>query len=218
MIGRLRYFIPKKIAEFRSPYNAYIRINEEIGGRKLLVNGSPQSGPYIEQLWSGAFRSFHIGTQKDIHDVLVLGIAGGTVVHMVHRLFPDSRITGVDIDPVMITIGKRYFSLDDPSYLTLIEADAHAFVGQEVRKHHTYDFVIVDMSFGRVIPEFLMQEQFLRSLKRLIRAGGCSVINFLRELEYEEKSAVLQTTLCRIFPIVRDYGIYRNRFFFVSIV
>jgi spermidine synthase len=218
MISRLRFFIPKKIAEFHSPYNAYIRINEEIGGRKLLVNGSPQSGPYIEKLWSGAFGAFHIQQKKNVQTMLVLGIAGGTVIQMMHHMNPYAHITGVDIDPMMVTIGKKYFGLDTIPHLQLVCSDAQLFVKQEIKKQHTYDCVIVDMSFGRVIPEFLLDETFLTSVKRIINVRGFSVINFLRELEYEKKSVLLQKKLQDIFPVVRDYGIYRNRFFFVSIV
>lgn len=212
----LSYIIPQKIAEFATPFNTYIRINDEGDKRKLLVNGSPQSGKYIDVLWHAAFCAFTIASQKNVKNVLVLGVAGGTVIHKVHALFPHASIIGVEIDPVMIDIGKKYFDLETISSLHLVHADAKIFVSKEVTKKHRYDLVIVDMSFGRIIPEFLSTPQFIKKLQALMSKNGCVVINYLRELEYQKKSDAFMKTVQEYFPVVRDHVIYRNRFFFCS--
>lgn len=214
----LSYLIPQKIAEYTSSYNKYIRINLESGKMKLLVNGSPQSGAYIETLWNAALNAFGIPKRKHVQKVLVLGIAGGTVVHKLHALFPDAAITGVEIDPLMIEIGRKYFSLHAVRKLTMVCNDAKTFVAGEARKNHTYDLVIVDMSFGRTIPSFVSEDAFIKTLKKLMSKKGCVVINYLRELEYRELSDSLMRQLQKHFFLVRDHLIYRNRFFFCSIV
>lgn len=215
----LSYIIPQKIAEFRTPYNAYIRINDEGGGkRKLLVNGSPQSGTYIDVLWDTALGSFGIAGLTPMRKILVLGTAGGTVIHKVHGFFPHVPITGVEIDEIMIEIGKKYFSLGDMHELKFIHADAKEFVHSEVKKKHVYDFIIVDMSFGRVIPEFLTTQKFIDELHVLAGSGGHVVINYLRELEYEKLSEHFMGKLKKRFFSVHDHSVYRNRFFFCSIV
>ena len=194
------YVIPQILGRFSSTYNSDIRVVEESGKPKLLVNGSRQSGRYIEWLWRKAFSSFPIGQYTSI---LVLGVGGGTVIHMLSKLFPDVHITGVDIDAKMIEIGKKYFGLSQIRNLKLIAADAKSF------KTTQYDFVIVDLFIGRHIPDFVSSEFFLKRLK-----GKTVVINYLRELEYLEKSKKLEKQLKNVFGEVRDYQIERNRFFF----
>ncbi len=214
----LSYLIPQKIAEYRTPFNAYIRINSESDKMKLLVNGSPQSGPYIDTLWKAAIGAFGISFRKDVKTILILGTAGGTVIWKLHTLFPKALVTGVEIDHVMIDIGKKYFSLASIQQLKLIEADAQIFVQSEVKKKHTYDLVIVDMSFGRVIPDFVTTPVFIHKIKQLLRPTGATVINYLRELEYQSLSDVFKNRLQKEFLTVKEHGIYRNRFFFGSIV
>ena len=215
----LSYFIPRKIAEFRTSYNAYIRINDEGGGKKkLLVNGSPQSGSYIDVLWDAALGAFGIADLDGVKKILVLGTAGGTVIHKVHNFFPHASITGVEIDETMIEIGKKYFSLDAISRLTFVHSDAKIFVHQQSKKHISYDLVIADMSFGRVIPQFLTTPSFVDELYALGKPNGHVVINYLRELEYKKKSDIYMRVLEKRFFSVRDHLIHRNRFFFCSIV
>ena len=215
----LSYIIPQKIAEFRTPYNAYIRINDEGGAKKkLLVNGSPQSGSYIDVLWDAALGAFGIADLGCVKKILVLGTAGGTVIHKVHGFFPQASIIGVEIDKMMIEIGKKYFGLDKIRELNLIHADAKIFVHQQVQKQKTYDLVIADMSFGRVIPQFLTTPSFVNELYVLSKPKGHVVINYLRELEYKNKSDRYMRVLEKRFFSVRDHVIQRNRFFFCSIV
>ncbi len=215
----LSYIIPQKIAEFRTPLNAYIRINDEGGKRrKLLVNGSPQSGSYIDVLWDAAIGSFGIDRLTGIRKILVLGTAGGTVIHKVHALFPRARITGVEIDPVMIDIGKKFFDLDTITELRLVHADAKDFVAHASKHGYVYDLIITDISFGRVIPEFLTTRRFIHTIRSLVSAQGGVIVNYLRELEYAQKSDMFMSMLQNNFPVVKDHVIYRNRFFFCSIV
>ena len=212
------YLIPQKVAEYTTPFNTYIRINVESGKMKLLVNGSPQSGSYIDVLWDAALGAFGITLQNNIKTVLVLGTAGGTVIHKIHALFPYASITGVEIDKVMIDIGNQYFNLGKIKKLKLVKSDAKVFVRQSVKQRVKYDLVIVDMSFGRVIPSFVTSKPFIHEFKQLLTPSGCVVINYLREREYQSLSDSFKNRLEKEFFHVHEHCIYRNRFFFGSIV
>ena len=52
---------------------------------------------------------------------------------MFHTLYPHAQITGVDIDAVMLSLGKKYFGLSDIPQLSLIVADAKDFVQRSKR-------------------------------------------------------------------------------------
>lgn len=207
------YIYPQTIARFTSPYNKDIRVVEEHGKNKILVNGSPQSGPYIEMLWRQALGSFKIHKTMRPSSILILGIAGGTVIHLLHSWYSKAAITAVDIDKTMISIGKKYFGLSTIKNLTIRNADAEKFVSLH---HKQYDIIIVDMSFGRIIPQFITSKKFLSDIKELVSENGVIVINFLREKEYRGKSEDLKWMLKDLFDSVAEKAIFLNRFFVVK--
>ncbi len=209
------YIYPQTIARFASLYNKDIRVVEEHGRNKILVNGSPQSGPYIEKLWKQACRAFAIPKKFSPESILVMGIAGGTVIHLLSLWYPHAKITAVDIDQTMIDIGKRFFGLKQMKNLVMKQADAKVFVSQEGQKSHHYDLIIVDLSFGRIIPAFVIREDFLKDIKTLKGKNGLAVINFLRERQYREISKHLKQTLANLFERVAEKAIFFNRFFCV---
>lgn len=208
----ISYLFPQTIARYCTQYNHDIRVLEEAGRYKLLVNGSRQSGSYIAMLWKKAFRKFGIAGLP-VSRILVLGVGGGTVFGLLRRLFPAAFITGVDIDATILDIAKKHFRLTDLPGLTLVHDDAKRFVHES---REQYDLVIVDLFFGRVIPEFVTQNRFLTDLGRITSQRGGILINFLRELEYRDKSERLKKLLRKEFGRTEDFEIERNRFFFVS--
>jgi len=211
----LSYIVPQKLAEFSTMYNKYIRINDEYGKRKLLVNGSVQSGRYIRSLWKGAFKAFGISNKKKWKNILVLGVGGGTVIELLHDQFPDARITAVDIDPVIIDIAKKYFLTGDISYIHFIAADAEKYVQQHTAK---FDCIIIDICVGNAIPEFVKTTAFIIRCKQHLASQGALCINYFRDREYGEKSNELYVVLRSVFPTVSDFRKAFNRFFFASIV
>jgi len=211
----LSYLFPQKLAEFSTKHNQYIRVNDEFGQRKLLVNGSVQSGIYIRSLWKGAFKAFGISKNRQCNNILVLGVGGGTVIELLHSQFPKARITGVDIDPAIIDITKKYFLTGNIAYLEFITADAKKYVQQSKLK---YDCIIIDIFIGNAIPEFVKTTSFITLCKQRLSSNGAICINYLQDREYKEKSDELNKALCSMFRAVQDFHIANNRFFFASIV
>lgn len=208
------YLIPITILKTGSRYNKDIRINEENGKFKLLVNGARESGAYIETLWKYAFRMLGVTRGKTVNHILVLGVAGGTVIHMLRHLYPDARITGVDIDDVILDAGKKYFGLGALPGFTAVCRDARKFVS--AYKGVRFDLVVVDIYIGPDVPDFVLSEVFERKVNTLLAPGGCVLINYLRQAGYEEKVATLRQQLETIYTNVASADIYNNRFFLVQ--
>lgn len=203
----LSYIFPRTILKTSSQYNHDIRVVEESGEYKLLVNGATETGRYIKKLLQFAVDKLGISKEKNVKNILVLGVAGGTIIHMLHALHPNAHITGVDIDGIMIDLGKKYFGLGDISKLELIEADAKDFM-----KRHTsiqYDCVVIDLFIGRDIPDFVRSNEFVHEVYTLLSPNGFVFINYLKELEYPK---MLQT----VFQNVRQVDYEYNRFFLVK--
>ena len=206
------YLFPQTILITSSPYNRHIRVNQEWGRMKLLVNGSPQSGAYIGKLWKSAFHHFSIGSYK-LSSALVLGVGGGTVMTLLSSSFPGIKQTCVDIDKVILDIAKKYFFIHSIQNSKLIQADAKTYVKQLVGRKKMYDSIIIDLSIGGRIPTFIERKEFIQLINSLLSPKGFVCLNYLQEKEYEMKSDILFATLLSEFPIVSDYRIAHNRFF-----
>src|SRR4030042_2787740 len=94
-----------------SKINDQIEIREDIFGRRsLLVGGISQSGHSVEKLWQKPLKLI-TGHQSPVTKILILGLGAGSVAKIIHNFFPKAKMTGVEIDPMMIEIGKKYFDL-----------------------------------------------------------------------------------------------------------
>lgn len=211
-MGLLSLFLPKTIIHTSSRYNRDIRVVQYDDKPTLLVDGSPQSGPYIEKLWQKALVKLRVALFRP-RKILVLGVGGGTVIRLLAKTFPSARVSGVDIDPVIIKLGKKHFGLAQIPRFTIRIADARNFVATAVARRSRYNLVIVDLFSGRHIPPFAVSPHFLKAIREILTPGGRFVINYLREYEYKEKSEELYDRLLAFYFSVEDFAIARNRFF-----
>ncbi len=210
----LSYIYPQTIARFTSAYNKDIRVVEEHGRYKVLVNGSPQSGLYIKKLWIHAFARAPLPDTSGVKNILILGIGGGTVIHLVSKKYPSADIEAVDIDPTMVEIADTYFGLRKVPNLAVVVEDAKRFVAKSTSKKR-YDIIVVDIFVGSTVPDFVAKSPFLQRLAGMRRDEGIVILNYLREKEYLMRSDVLDKTLRTIFSDVRDTKWNNNRAFFV---
>jgi len=203
------YLWPRVVLKTGSRYNRDIRIIEENRRYKLLVNGARESGEYIDGLWQHAFRSFGFPDNRQYSDILVLGIAGGTVIHMLHGLYPGARIAGVDIDEVMIGIGQEYFGLRDIKSLSCILGDARTYLTRTGKK---YDLIVIDLFIGPDVPDFVLDGAFHDSVRKRLRDNGAVFINYLRQPGYENKATELERLLKKRYTTVLSTDTNNNRF------
>ena len=96
-----------------------------------------------------------------------------------------------------------------------MQADANAFAEKSAKKGTVFDIVVVDLFIGPKIPEFVSSTAFLNLLHAITRPRGNILINYLRELEYQERSDELIVRLRTLWEHVEDMKLYNNRFFFV---
>lgn len=210
------YFYPQTIALLSSKYNKDIRIVQVSRQKNLYVDGSAQSGLYIKRLWRTVIKSFRINRHIPVKSMLVFGVAGGTVIHLLHECYPKANITGVDRDPLMIEIGTKYFGLGEIPSLTFVARDARRFVLDAIKKRIAFDMIVVDIFIGKHLPEFLLHQSFWKSVKTLLNEEGILLLNYLREDEYLAKSEKIANILTQLFFTVKDKKFYRNRFFFAQ--
>lgn len=72
--------------------------------------------------------------------VLVLGLGGGTVVHLIRHFFPHCKITCVEREALHIQLAKRFFQLPDD--VKVIHGDAYEVLAQTQER---YDWILDDV-------------------------------------------------------------------------
>ena len=117
----------KVLEERKSKYNGQLRVVRSLGfGTYIQAEGLTQSGGVVETIWKSTLKKIHC-SQFNVHRSLILGLGGGTVAKLIRKNWPEAKITGIDIDPVMVELGKKYLGLDQIN-LEIKIADALDFV------------------------------------------------------------------------------------------
>ncbi len=125
-------------------------------------NGDSYSAYPPETYLTFAYWIFCVPQYKP-KSVLILGYAQGTIAGLIHKIYGDVPITGVDVEPCEDHYGN-----------TIIQADAKEFVKTCGR----FDAVIVDC-FSRhnsKCCDFIATPEFVANLKRI---GNYLIINTL---------------------------------------
>lgn len=73
--------------------------------------------------------------------ILLLGLGGGTLVHLIRQFFPLAHMTCIELDKQHIQIAKKWFKLPKDN-VTLIEGDAYDFMGST---GDTFDWIVDDV-------------------------------------------------------------------------
>jgi spermidine synthase/drug/metabolite transporter (DMT)-like permease len=129
--------------------------------------------------------------------MLVLGNAGGTIGRAYGRFYPWVRIDGVEIDPKLNQVARRYFGADDNPRMRLIAADARPWL--ELTKQR-YDLIVVDAYRQPYVPFYLATAEFFRLAREHLRPGGAIALNVAATPTDHKLSQAIGTTLLTSFP------------------
>src|SRR3989304_1525235 len=169
-------FSPKVLAEATSPINGKITVLKSFGfGIYIQVGDLTQSGGIVYDVWKASLAKTR-KLKHDVQDALILGLGGGTNAQIIREYWPNAQVTGVDVDLVMVELGKKYLGLKEVK--TVIE-DAFDFTAAEIDNSKNYDLILVDTYLGDAFPEKFTSDVFLSRVKKLLAPGGVVVFNRL---------------------------------------
>ncbi len=171
-------FGTKTLEERHSPINGRLIVKKDLAwGTYIKAGGLTQSGGIAKKVWDSSLRKIN---KSEINKCLILGLGGGGMVKIIKKYWPQTKITGVEIDPIMVDLGKKYLGLKETGVKIVIE-DAHRFIEREKEK---YDLILVDIYVGDKIPGEFETEKFIKIIKKLLGKNGIIVFN---RLYYDEK-------------------------------
>lgn len=198
----LDWFLPKDLEEVVSTYNGKIKVKKFMGRVAVWCGSYEQSGPMVKKVWEKALEKI-LPPKK----VLVLGLGCGSVAEIISSKFPDAKITGVEIDPVMVDIGKKYFSLGTNKNLKIVISDAEKFIRNSKIK---FDLVIYDTFIKGKAGRVSWAE-----VARILIDGNLLLINRLQP-RYSKQPSLIGTIPPKHFKKVRDLKLEFNEVTFLQ--
>lgn len=145
--------------------------------------------------------------ERDVESLLLIGSAAGTISKAYSHIYGPIPIDGVEIDPGIVDVGRRWFDMNEPN-LTLHAQDGRYFL---TRTDKTYDVVAVDAYRPPYIPFHLTTQEFFQEIYDHLNQDGVVAINAGRTITDYSLVEVLGTTMYTVFPNVYvidipDYG------------
>jgi spermidine synthase len=174
-----------------------LELNEGIAEHSLYRPGSFLTGDYWDGLVVVPFTTLTQAPQR----VAILGNAAGTVARAYGHFFPAARIDGVEIDPELAEIGRRYFDMRAP-HLTIHDEDARPWLR---RADVGYDVIVLDAYRQPYIPFYLATREFFELARDRLAPGGVVIVNVGHPEGSTELERVIGRTMGEAFPaVLRD--------------
>lgn len=126
--------------------------------------------------YSRAMMSFLL-FRPEPQSVLLFGLGGGSIIHFLCHWFPGLKITAVDINERVVSIGKKYFALSTMPRVNIEIADASTYLKKSKQKN--VNVILVDLHDGDCLPDFLCDHDFMAQCFHSLSSDGMLVVNLL---------------------------------------
>jgi len=196
------------IFEGESAYN-YIQVLDEDDFRLLRLNEGQGvhsiyhptilnfNGPW-EQVMSAPFFNPAPVEPASIKSAAIIGLAAGTTSRELFAVFPHVKIDGVEIDPLIVDVGKRYFHMENPN-LNVIVQDGRWALERSAEK---YQVVSIDAYRPPYIPWHMTTVEFFQSVRAHLAEDGVMIINIGRGPTDRRLVDALAATIRQVFPSI----------------
>ncbi len=195
--------------EKESAYN-YIQV-VQVGTQTQLILNEGQAihsiynsqniltrGPWDYMLVADSFRPAQ-SIEPQPKDIAILGLAGGTAARGYTAAFGDQvQITGVEIDPEILDVARRYFHLNEPNVHPVV-ADARYWL--DTQAGH-YDVMVLDAYRQPYIPFHLTTREFFSEVRGHLNPGGVAVVNAGRTATDYRLVDAIASTMAAVYPSV----------------
>jgi spermidine synthase len=191
------------VYETESFYN-FIQVIDDNGWRLLTVNEGQayQSAYRADRVLSGGIWDLfliapYFASKESPRNVLMIGLAAGTVARAYSEIYPAIPIDGVELDPAIIAVGQTYFAMTQPN-LNAIAGDGRAFL----RRAGQYDVIAIDAYRQPYIPFHLTTVEFFRETRAHLAPNGVVALNAARAPNDYRLVDALSATMRQVFPSV----------------
>ena len=207
-----------RVYETESAYNYIQVVRSGTETQLLLDEGSAihsiydPTTLYTHGYWDDVLLAPYFGAGQAPRRVALVGLAGGTVARQFTAIDGPLPIDGVEIDPKIVDVGRRYFDMTEPN-LHVTVADGRYWMATQAGR---YDVILVDAYRQPYIPFYLTTREFFESAKAHLAPDGVLAINVGRTPTDNRLVDALSGTLNAVFDNV--YVIDSNQRFTNSLI
>jgi spermidine synthase len=134
--------------------------------------------------------------------IAVLGNAAGTIARSYGHYFPATEVDGVEIDPELEDVGRRYFDMGSNPNLTVFNEDARPWLR---RSDGGYDVIVIDAYRQPYIPFYLATREFFELARDRLAPGGMVIVNAGHPEGSDDFEQVMGATMDDVFAtVLRD--------------
>jgi len=138
--------------------------------------------------------------QSPISNLLLIGAAAGTVPGLYTEIYGSVPITGVELDPQILAVGRDYFGATWPNY-TQAAADGRRWLAQQGNDAR-FDVIAVDAYRPPYIPFHLTTVEFFELVRDHLAKDGVVAVNVGRTDTNYALVDAMSATMAQVFPSV----------------
>ena len=178
----------------------HLKLNDGIGIHsvyhpEMLLSNGIWDYFLLAPLFQPGTTDFH-----NLDDVLLIGLAAGTVSELLTDIYGPIPITGIELDPQIIAVGRSYFDMNQPN-LTAIAADGRHWLQQQPDDVR-WSMIAVDAYRPPYIPFHLTTVEFFQTVYNYLEDDGIVAINVGRTDSNFALVDAMTATLAEVFPSV----------------
>jgi spermidine synthase len=165
--------------EGESPYQ-FVQVAKVDGVTELHLNegwaihSEYRPGTVLTGGYWDTFLALPLLSRAPAGRLAVLGNAAGTVARAYGTAWPRTHVDGVELDPLVTQVGRRYFGEGRLPMLTVHTDDARPYLAHTGTR---YDEIVVDAYRQPYIPFYLTTKEFFTLVRDRLTRGGVAAIN-----------------------------------------
>ncbi|OGM33467.1 hypothetical protein A2803_04705 [Candidatus Woesebacteria bacterium RIFCSPHIGHO2_01_FULL_44_21] len=186
-------------------------VNSDINGELTVIRdltygtyirggGLPQSGGLAEVIWKSTLNRVKEWKSERVKGCLIVGLGGGSIAKLVRKNWPEVDTTGVDIDPVIVGLGKKYMKLDKQN-VNIVIADAEDAMKDPIYniRNTTYDLICFDTYVGAGFPKKFESVTLIKQVKDILSPDGIAIFNRLYGPRERDNAIKFEKVLQKVF-------------------
>ena len=197
----LSYILPSVLELKNGALTDGLCVVYENGKHRLSAPNANYSYGGCSGVFSNVFQEIQFESYN-FRSALILGLGAGGVVSLMGETYGKyPQITGIEGDPTVVELARKYFEIDRFTNLTIIEADAFEYAASCV---DTYDLIIIDLFVNDIVPAVFHTREFIESLRAITEPASMVIFNKMTHTRALQAEVVLLAQeFERIFEHVR---------------
>ena len=187
-----------------------IQVYDENGKRTLSFNGSWETTMSLTNPLTGHFEYTEYFQMPwlwntNIHHVLMEGLGGGSTPRAYQHYYTNVMVDVVEIDPVVVEVAKKYFTVAESPTLKINIQDGRVFLRQTT---NVYDVILMDAysttRYGSSLPRQLVTKEFFELASQHLSTNGVLAYNVIGQMQGFRATVIgaIYRTMNQVFPQV----------------